>query len=137
MADATPQTRYPINRWLTDLRYLLAEAARLPAQDRAKLLRQYYAEHYPTDPHSREDQIRLLACGDYLFRHLQEFAVEHWLEQDGDSCWVSPHLQGALYRLFAAVQIDRLGQDLPISVVLDLADEQQRLYPDASDDTDA
>jgi hypothetical protein len=130
MSDSTPQSRYPVDRFLTDLRYLLAVAARLANPDRARLLAGYFAEYYPADPHSNENQQRLLACGDYLFRHLQEFAVEHWLEQNGDSCWISPHLEGALYRLFAGVQFEHLGRDLPISIVLDMADEQQRLYPD-------
>ena len=47
---------------------------------------------------------------------------------------MSPHLEGALYRLFAGVQKERLAQDFPISVVLDLAEEQQRLYPNQEED---
>jgi hypothetical protein len=101
------------------------------------LFRDYYAARYPTDPHSRENCIRLLACGDYFLRHLQEFVVEHWAEQHGDSCWISPHLEGALYRLFAGARMKQLSQDLPISIVLDLAEEQQRLYPDERDHADA
>ena len=93
----------------------------------------YYVDRYPDDPHSYENRVRLIACGDYFLRHLQELAVEHWADQDGDSCWISPHLEGAFYRLFAAVQMEHIGRDLPISVVLDLADEQQRLYPDEDD----
>jgi len=66
--------------------------------------------------------------------HWQEFVVEHFLSQQGDTYWMSPYLQGALYRRFAAVQLEFLDRDFPLSDVLDLAEEQQRLYPDGDDE---
>jgi hypothetical protein len=119
---------------LTDLRWVFAEAARLSSPERRGLFSDYYRNTYPIDPYSAENQQRLLACADYLWRHLQEFAVEHWLHQHGDSCTISPHLEGALYRLFAAIQLEHLDRDLPISKVLDMAEEQQQLYPDTDED---
>jgi hypothetical protein len=134
MNNSTPQSRYPIRRWLTDLRWVFAQAARLSVPDRHRLFSDYYTAAYPADPHSLENRRRLLACADYLWRHLQEFAVEHLLEQDGDSCWISPHLEDALYRLFVGVQMGLLDTDFRISRVLDLADEQQRVYPSGEDE---
>jgi hypothetical protein len=130
MSIPTPQDRYPAYRFLTDLRWVFAEAARLSVPERQCLVADYYRKTYPQDPHSVENQRRLLACADYLWRHLQEFSVEHWLHQHGDSCTMSPHLEGALYRLFAGCQLEYLGHDLPISKILDMAEEQQRLFPD-------
>lgn len=134
MSTQTPQDSYPVDRFLTDLRWVFAEAARLSVPERRHLFADYYASAYPADPHSQENQQRLLACADYLYRNLQELSVEGWLEQTGDSCWMSPHLEAAFYRLFAGVQFDRLHTDFRISRVLDLAEEQQRLYPDGDDE---
>lgn len=134
MNESSPQLRYPIDRWMNDLRYLLATAARLPFSERFAVLQTYYAASYPDCPHSSENRARLLACADYFLRHLQEFVVEHLADQHGDSCRISPHLEGALYRLFAGVQVDQLRCDFPITVLLDIADEQQKFDPDTDEE---
>jgi hypothetical protein len=94
------------------------------------LLAEYYAIHHPDDPHARDTQARLLVCCDYFLEHLQEFVVEHMARPTDVGCWVSPHLDAALYRLFAGVQIEKLHSTIPVSIVLGLAEEQQQLHPD-------
>ena len=104
--------------------------ARLPVPERERAFVAYYNSTSPNDPYFVENRMRLAACVNYLMAHLQEFTIEHWLEQQGDSLWISPHFEAALYRVFAGVQIERIEQDFPISLVLDIAEEQQRLFSD-------
>jgi hypothetical protein len=134
MNNDSPENHYPIEQFAEDLRWVFESAARLSVQERRRHFYAYYRQTYPDDLHYFENHVRLLACADYLLSHLQEFTVEHWMEQSGDSCWISHHLIGAAYRLFSVASLEHLANNIPISMLLDLADEQKRLFPKMGED---
>ena len=76
-----------------------------------------------------EHCLRIVACVDYLLRHRSDFAVEHLADPKEGSLWISPYLHIAAYRLFAVAQLDQIHRDFPVAWLIDMAEEQQRLYP--------
>jgi hypothetical protein len=130
MERTGPTSQYPPDRWPKDFRHMLELVAKLPDPERLPAFERYYVQNYPDDPNSYDNCLRMVHCFRYFEAHLAEFAVEHWASFERESSDVSPHLVAALYRLFTGVQPEHLGRDFPVSIVIDLAEEQQRLYPE-------
>ena len=122
---------YPLSQWLADWDFLGESVATLPQAARLPAFERYYFEHYLSDPYSFEKKTRMVACWNYLFRHMEDFDAAKVAVAGSERSLLSRHLPHALYRLFAAVPLEQIHADFPIDRIIEMTHEQARLNPDA------
>jgi len=116
---------------MADFDFLGASVATLPQPARTPAFERYYFEHYPDDPHALEKKMRMAACWNYMHRHMADFDVAGIAVAGTERSLLSKHLPYALYRLFAAAQMEQIHADFPVSMIIEMTLEQARLNPDA------
>lgn len=125
------EPRYPLKQWLADFDFLGESVATLPHEARLPAFERYYFEHYLEDPHSLEKKTRMVACWNYMTRHMEDFDTAKIAVAGGERSLLSRHLPHALYRLFAAVPMAQIHADFPVAMIIEMTHEQARLNPDA------
>jgi hypothetical protein len=121
---------YPADRWPNDFRHTLEVVAKFERQRQLPHLLAHMVRVYGRESFSFENYNRMLRCLDYFEAHTTEWAQEHLADFHADRSRISPHLIAALYRVFASITPERVATELPVAKIVDLAEEQRRLYPD-------